>query len=119
MIWDANENALSTDESDGYLKILRPPEIVEHNAHMFAILLPDSRKADGLRLKLNKEGIQAVIHYVPLHSSSMGRQLGWRDEDLPLTRDGANRLLRLPLHHGITPEHIDSITTSISDWCYS
>ena len=34
---------------------------------------------------LHKQGIGAVFHYVPLHSSPMGRRLGYTHGDCPVT----------------------------------
>ena len=46
---------------------------------------------------LRQDGILAVFHYVPLHTSPMGMTMGYRPGDLPVTEDVSSRLLRLPL----------------------
>jgi dTDP-4-amino-4,6-dideoxygalactose transaminase len=51
---------------------------------------------------LGRLGILAVFHYLPLHLSEMGRRLGGRPGDCPVTEDIADRLLRLPLSNGLT-----------------
>ena len=53
---------------------------------------------------LKQQGIHAVFHYVPLHTSPMGRTFGYREGDLPVTEDLSGRLLRLPLYYDITEE---------------
>ena len=72
------------------------------NYHLFYVLLPDRATRDGLLAHLNANGIHAVFHYVPLHTSPMGRSFGYKDGDLPVTEDLSGRLLRLPLFHDIT-----------------
>ncbi len=99
-IWSAYEDALMPLEKLGRFRILRSSPGSSSNAHMFAILLPSPKEADEARVHLNKNGIQAVIHYVPLHTSGMGHKLGYLPEDLPLTVEASARLLRLPLHLG-------------------
>jgi dTDP-4-amino-4,6-dideoxygalactose transaminase len=51
---------------------------------------------------LKRNGISAVFHYVPLHTSPMGAKLGYRAGDLPETEDLSGRLLRLPFFPELT-----------------
>ena len=99
-IWSAYDAALTPLEQLGLFRILRSPPGASPNAHMFAILLPTPEEADQARVHLNQNGIQAVIHYVPLHASDMGQKLGYSPNDLPITVNSSSRLLRLPLHLG-------------------
>jgi dTDP-4-amino-4,6-dideoxygalactose transaminase len=64
---------------------------------MFYVVLPDRSTRDGLLEYLNALGIYAVFHYVPLHSSPMGRTFG--SLDLPETDSASARLLRLPFYY--------------------
>ena len=112
-IWNAYDEALSPLEEAGVLRILRSDSESNHNAHMFAIQMPTPEDADQTRIRLNEGGIQAVIHYVPLHTSGMGSRLGYKPEDLPVTVDSAGRLLRLPLHLSPSIEAAPSIVASL------
>ena len=87
---------------DNLLRLPCCPEGCVGNAHLFYILLPDAQTRDGLMRYLREHGIMAVFHYVPLHSSPMGRKFGYGEDDLPVTEDLSRRLLRLPLYHEIT-----------------
>ncbi len=87
--------------ADGLLALPQIPDDCQSNYHLFYILLPDRATRDDLMGHLNKQGIGAVFHYVPLHSSPMGRTFGYREGDLPVTEDLAGRLLRLPLYYEI------------------
>ena len=51
--------------------------------------------------RLKARGIQAVFHYVPLHSAPYGRTVGRADGALEVTEDASERLVRLPLWLGI------------------
>jgi len=46
--------------------------------------------------------ILAVFHYLPLHLSEMGRRLGGREGQCPVTEDVSDRLVRLPLFYQLT-----------------
>ena len=50
---------------------------------------------------LNGRGYQATFHYVPLHTSPMGKRLGYREGMLPVTETLSARVLRLPLYAGL------------------
>ena len=115
-IWKSYKSNLSDLEKEGLLKILTPTKDSEANAHMFAIILPSREICDGLRKFLNDEGVNAVIHYVPLHRSDVGARIGYSDSDLPQTSEFASRLLRLPLHHEIGDSDISIISRLIRDF---
>lgn len=78
------------------------PDRCESNYHLFHILLPDVETRDELMSHLKATGVQAVFHYVPLHSSPFGRTFG--NKELPLTTDLSARLLRLPFFNDITED---------------
>jgi dTDP-4-amino-4,6-dideoxygalactose transaminase len=78
-----------------------PPEC-GHNGHLFYVLMNSENDRDRLIGHLKDSGIHAVFHYVPLHLSAMGRKMGYRAGDLPVTEELSSRLVRLPLFHSIT-----------------
>ena len=49
-------------------------------------------------IRLREDGVLAVFHYIPLHTSPMGESLGHRPGELPVTEDVSGRLLRLPFY---------------------
>ena len=61
-------------------------------------------EADFVRTELQQNGISAYIGYVPLHSSSVGLNMGNKKNDLPLTEEFSQRILRLPLHNNMTKD---------------
>ncbi|PLX84416.1 MAG: dTDP-4-amino-4,6-dideoxygalactose transaminase [Desulfuromonas sp.] len=80
-----------------------------HNAHMFYLLLSTARQRDELLAYLKNQGVGAVFHYVPLHTSPMGREMGYEEGDLPLTEDLSSRILRLPCYFDLTREEQDRV----------
>lgn len=80
------------------------PAECEHNAHMYYIKVKDLEERTKLISYLMENGIKAVFHYVPLHSSQAGRMYGrFHGEDVYTTKE-SERLLRLPLYYGMKPE---------------
>ncbi|NLD99291.1 MAG: dTDP-4-amino-4,6-dideoxygalactose transaminase, partial [Fibrobacter sp.] len=81
---------------------------------MYHILLPDLDTRTRLIRHLKEQQITAVFHYIPLHSSPMGKKLATRHFDLPVTDNVADRLLRLPCYFEMTPEDVEKIADQIS-----
>lgn len=77
-----------------------PPECTS-NYHMFCLLLKDEQERDSLIKHLKQKDIVSVFHYVPLHTSKMGRKLGYKEGDLPVTEGVSRRLLRLPVYNDL------------------
>jgi dTDP-4-amino-4,6-dideoxygalactose transaminase len=46
---------------------------------------------------MKSRGITAPFHYLPLHSSEVGRRFGGRLGDCPVTERVSDQLVRLPL----------------------
>jgi dTDP-4-amino-4,6-dideoxygalactose transaminase len=67
--------------------------------HMFQLVLPSLAARERLTGHLRARGIMAVFHYLPLHLSPMGRRLGGRPGDCPVSEDVSDRLLRLPFYN--------------------
>jgi dTDP-4-amino-4,6-dideoxygalactose transaminase len=70
--------------------------------HMYYLLLPSLEVRTALISHLRARGILSVFHYLPLHLSAMGRKLGGKPGDCPVTEDVSDRLLRLPFYNSLT-----------------
>ena len=56
---------------------------------------------------MQKNGIAATFHYVPLHKSKMGKK--YCNYKLPITEKIYNRVVRLPLFSDITDKEFQKI----------
>jgi dTDP-4-amino-4,6-dideoxygalactose transaminase len=74
---------------------------------MFYILLNDAASRPGVLQALNAGGINAVFHYVPLHTSKAGRRFARTVGELPQTESIAERLIRLPMWIGMTESDVE------------
>ena len=81
-------------------KLLRIPQNAG-NYHMFYLILPTEKKRDELMTYLKSQGILAVFHYLPLHTSKMGKKFGYKKNQLPITENLSGRILRLPLYYNL------------------
>ena len=115
-IWNKYNQALKPFEDSGYLRLPIVPEDCEHNAHMFYILANSGVERDELLQHCRDSAIGAVFHYVPLHLSTMGEKLGYKEGDLPKTEELAGRILRLPLYCGLTEGEQNRVCASIAQF---
>lgn len=87
-----------------------------HNAHMYYIKVKDLEERSALIQYLKENGIQAVFHYVPLHSSEAGRKFGrFHGKDVYTTRE-SERLMRLPLYYGMERNDAELVVEKIKDF---
>ena len=114
-IWNRYFEGLSRWASEHGVTLPQVPEHCEQPYHMFHMLLPSLEVRGRLIEALKAKGILSVFHYLPLHLSEFGTRLGGRPGDCPVTEDISDRLLRLPLFHGLSEtdqaEVIDEVTS--------
>jgi dTDP-4-amino-4,6-dideoxygalactose transaminase len=88
------------------------PRECEQPYHLFYLVLPTPADRDALLEHLKQRGVMAVFHYLPLHLSKMGRGLGGREGDCPVTEEVSQRLLRLPLYPSLTVEDLERVVSA-------
>jgi len=108
-IWNAYYEFCMEPEKHGDCRRPMVPAECAHNAHMYYLLLPDEGKRDRILAHLNKSGIMAVFHYVPLHNAPAGKKYGRMAAELSVTEEMSRRVIRLPLWIGLDKERMDSI----------
>jgi dTDP-4-amino-4,6-dideoxygalactose transaminase len=115
-IYESYRERLAPLEEEGLLRLPCVPPECAHNSHLFYVLLPDRAARDALLEHLNQRDVLAVFHYVPLHSSPMGRRFGYAEGDMPVTEDVSGRLLRLPLFHELTEAEQERVVAEVTDF---
>jgi dTDP-4-amino-4,6-dideoxygalactose transaminase len=100
-------------EQEGLMKLPHLPPNCTSNYHMFYLLFPSLAKRDEMMQELRKIGIHAIFHYLPLHTSAMGRRFGYKFGDLPITEDVSGRLLRLPFYNTLTRGEQDYVIANL------
>jgi dTDP-4-amino-4,6-dideoxygalactose transaminase len=91
------------------------PEGVRPNWHIFAVRFakPDYCK-EFIRL-MRAKGIEVSTHFMPLHTSPMGRNITPRYVRLPVTEEVARTLVRLPIYPGLTGKELGYIVRSAKE----
>lgn len=114
--WDFYYELLKPIADKGYIELPTVPENCIHNAHMFYIKVKDLSERTKMLSYLKENGIGAVFHYIPLHSSPAGQQFGrFQGEDRYTTKE-SERLLRLPMFYGLKNEEISNIAEKINEF---
>ena len=114
--WQQYYNELKELEEKGMINLPYVPKECVHNAHMFYIKVQDVVMRGILIDYLQKNGIQAVSHYIPLHSSSAGRKFGkFHGHDINV-RIESKRIIRLPMFYDMKEFDIFNITQKIKDF---
>lgn len=114
--WEQYYRLLSPLAAEGRIELPVIPKDCVHNAHMFYIKTRDLEERQALIQALREQGILAVFHYIPLHSSPAGRKFGrFHGEDRYTTRE-SERLLRLPMYYSLTEENVNDVVSVIEEF---
>ncbi len=114
--WEQYYRLLSPLATEGRIELPVIPKDCVHNAHMFYIKTRDLEERQALIQTLREQGILAVFHYIPLHSSPAGRKFGrFHGEDRYTTRE-SERLLRLPMYYSLTEENVNDVVSVIEEF---
>ena len=111
-VYDLYSDLLAPLAADGLITVPRATG-TEVNGHIFWILLETEAVRADLISYLNAHHINAVFHYVPLHSAPAGRKFGRPSGDLAVTDQISKRLLRLPLYYGLDDSDVHRVVQAI------
>lgn len=82
------------------------------NWHIFAVRVPRVIR-DKVIKGLRSYGIEASFHYLPLHTSVMGKKLRYKEGDFPVTEEVASTLIRLPMHPKLNRAELDYMVAAL------
>lgn len=92
------------------------PDGCIHNAHLFYLICRTFTERTELISFLKENGISAVFHYIPLHSSPAGLKFGRFDGKDEVTTEYSERLVRLPLYYGLSDSDQDKVIEKVHDF---
>ena len=114
--WNYYNENLKILEDEGYIQRPYIPEECKHNAHMYYIKAKDLEERTNLIKYLKENGVQAVFHYIPLHTAPAGIKYGrFNGEDKYTTKE-SDRLLRLPMYYNLQKEDAEKVVQTIKDF---
>ena len=114
--WNYYKDGLKELEEDKCITLQYVPEYSKHNAHMFYIKAKNLEERTKLIEHLKSKGIQAVFHYIPLHTSPAGMRFGRFFGEDKYTTSESERLVRLPMYYGLTRKEQDEVINAIKEF---
>lgn len=118
-IWTRYHEAFQDLEENGLVvRPIVPPECTP-NAHIYYLLFHDRNQRDVFIDLLSKNDIHAVFHYVPLHDSPMGYEVGRISGDLKNTERTSDRIVRLPLWVDMDENAVEDVIATVRESVYA
>ena len=111
-VWNRYQQGFQFQVREGHFFLPVIPAYATNNAHMFYIVCRTEDERNSIMAHLKGQDIQAIFHYLPLHSSPYfhskynGRALSEADRF-------SGCILRLPFHTELTDPEIDRVIKSI------
>ena len=113
-IWNRYHTELQTWALNHNFALPSVPDGCEHTGHVYHLRFQRGDQRDKFIDHLKQLGIYAVFHYQPLHLSTVGRTLGGRDGQFPVTESAGDCLVRLPLFNTLTNDEQTYVIESVA-----
>jgi TDP-4-keto-6-deoxy-D-glucose transaminase len=115
-VWNTYYDAFLSLQKAGYIELPYIPEGCRHNAHMFYLKCKNLQERTAFIKYMKEQDILTVFHYVPLHSAPAGVKYGrFVGKDVYTTAE-SERLVRLPVYYGMTPEDLDTVICKVKEF---
>jgi dTDP-4-amino-4,6-dideoxygalactose transaminase len=115
-IWHYYDDHLRDWSQEHGIRCPTVPPYCEQSFHMYYLLMPSLEQRQGLIGFLKSRGISSVFHYVPLHTSDMGRTFGARPGDCPVAEDLSDRLVRLPFYGTLEQADQERVVQAVKEY---
>ncbi len=92
------------------------PAHCDQSYHMYYLVMPSLETRQALISFLKSRGILSVFHYLPLHLSPMGLQMGGKRGACPVSEEKSERLIRLPFYNHLSPSAQDQVIAAIKQF---
>jgi dTDP-4-amino-4,6-dideoxygalactose transaminase len=115
-IWKSYYKQLKELQEKDIIELPTIPKDCIHNGHMFYLKCKNLEERTSLIDHLYSNGIQAVFHYIPLHSSPAGEKFGTFFGSDKYTTLESERLVRLPIYYGLEQSEVEYIIKTIKEF---
>ncbi|OEU70986.1 MAG: dTDP-4-amino-4,6-dideoxygalactose transaminase [Desulfovibrio sp. S3730MH75] len=115
-IFNRYEEGLSPLSEKGFLRLPHTPANCTHNGHMYYVITNSALERNELIDYLKEYNIASVFHYMPLHSSPMGKKIRVFNTELPVTDSFSERLIRLPCYYELSEEDQSYVIDKVCDF---
>ncbi|MER2010127.1 DegT/DnrJ/EryC1/StrS family aminotransferase [Psychrobacillus sp. FSL W7-1457] len=83
----------------------------------YTIKLKNKAERDNLQRKLKEENIPSMVYYVkPMHKQEAFSDLGYAENDCPVTNELCDIVLSLPMHPYLSEEEIEQVCKVIKEF---
>ena len=114
--WNKYNELFQDLKNEGKIELPTVPKECKHNAHMYYINAKNIEERTRLIKYLRENGVEAVFHYIPLHTAPAGKKFGrFNGEDKYTTKE-SERLLRLPMHYNLSENDIEYIVEKVKEF---
>lgn len=115
-IWDYYDSCLRPWAPKHNIGCPIIPGHCEQSYHMYYLMMPSLAERQDLIGFLKSRGILSVFHYLPLHLSPMGQQMGGQKGMCEICEDKSDRLLRLPFYNTLRQPEQDQVVEAVRDF---
>lgn len=115
-VWNAYDETLGRWAADQGVETMHVPDDCQHPAHLYYLMMPTPEDQEAIISHLKGLGIVAPFHYQPLDSAPAGRALGRTPRPCAVTADRSMRLVRLPLHAGLTDSDVERVLEGVQSY---
>src|SRR5258708_5899804 len=115
-IWNYYDEHLPGWERERGIGCPVVPAHCEQSYHMYYLVMPSLETRQALISFLKSRGILSVFHYLPLHLSPMGLQMGGKRGACPVSEEKSERLIRLPFYNHLSPSAQDQVIAAIKQF---
>jgi dTDP-4-amino-4,6-dideoxygalactose transaminase len=114
-IWERYYHELTDWADENGVRLPVVPAECSQAYHLFYLLLPSLKERDRFIAHLKERGILSVFHYVPLHTSKMGRHYGGKPGDCPVAETISDQLVRLPFYNQFSETEQSRVVDAICE----
>ena len=115
-IWNRYHNELASWASSNSVITPTVPDGCEHTGHVYHLRFQRGIQRDKFIEHLKNLSIYAVFHYQPLHLSTVGRSIGGKDGQFPITEGAGDCLVRLPLFNTMSKDEQSHVIESVKSF---
>jgi dTDP-4-amino-4,6-dideoxygalactose transaminase len=115
-IFEQYSAAFAAFAQQGRLVLPVIPPYAASNHHIYHVLMENETVRNRALAFFREKGIGTTFHYLPLHLSPMGKAMGYKDGDFPITESVSGRLLRLPVYPSLTDAQQEDVIGAMKEF---
>lgn len=116
-LWERYRHELQGWATEQKVHLPTIPEGCGQAYHMFYLVMPSLEIRQRFIASLKDRYILAVFHYQSLHLSDMGRSMGGKPGDCPVTERMSDCLVRLPFYNDMTESDQGRVIEAVKNFC--